>query len=376
MNTDRTAKRVVMITGGHVTPAIAAIDEMRVRYPSWQIVFVGRKVAIEGERVLSEEYHLVTKMGLTFLPLVAGKLKREGGIGAAISLAKIPIGFVQSLWYVWRERPDIIVSFGGYVALPVVIAGWIVRVPVVTHEQTRVPGLANRIIARMAVRTCISFPDSQNARGLSGELIYTGLPIRSSVFHPPKTTSFPLPQEGKPLMLVVGGSTGAKSINSVVYDALPRLLDTWTVIHQVGRISQGTALRVKASLARRKESYIPVPYLSETDYSWAMNHADIVIGRSGANTVTELAAAGKVALFIPLPWSAGNEQYHNARFLEEAGSARILTQDRLSAASLLKAIHLLMHNKNERNRIAKNIAQEIPRDGAARLVDAIFGVMG
>lgn len=368
MNTLHT-KRRIMMTGGHVTPAIATIQELKSQHPEWDILFVGRRVAFEGEQTLSEEYRLITAMHIPFFPVTAGRLKREGGLAAVVPLLKVPVGFVQALLsHVLRHRPDIIVSFGGYVALPVVLAGWLLRVPVVTHEQTRKPGLANTLISALAKRTCVSFAGTT---GLSGKVVYTGLPMRGSVFHPPKDPSFPLPKEKRPMLLFVGGSTGAKSVNTVVYEALPELLKTYTVIHQVGRISLSRATEMKRGLISDADHYIVLPYLSASDYSWALHAATLVIGRSGANTVFEIAAVGKVALFVPLPWAANNEQFYNALYLKDAGSADILKQHRLSPESLCSYIRGMMDTLDEHQRKATAFAKTIPHDGAVRLVRVI-----
>ncbi len=368
MNTHIHQKRRIMITGGHVTPAIATIQEIRSLHPDWDIVFVGRRTAFEGEQTLSEEYRLISAMHIPFFPITAGRLKREGGIAAAVALCKVPVGFIQALVHLIRHRPDIIVSFGGYVALPVVVAGWLLRVGVVTHEQTRKPGIANQMISALAKRTCVSFPDT---KGLSGHVVYTGLPMRGSVFHPPKEPSFPLPEGKRPILLIVGGSTGAASVNAVVYDALPALLKTYTVIHQVGRISLARATDVKHALIRDADQYVVLPYISESDYSWALRHATMVLGRSGANTVFEIAATGKVALFIPLPWAANNEQYYNALYLQQAGSASILNQNKLSPDALCTHIQEIMDSLEKREQAAKTFAISVPHDGAARLVRVI-----
>ncbi len=364
-----TVKKKVMVTGGHVTPAIATIDALMKNHPEWQIVFVGRKTALEGDRTLSEEYRLINAKHIRFLSIIAGRLKREGGVRAFITLMKVPVGFVQAVWDVLTERPDVIVSFGGYVGLPVVAAGWILRVPIVTHEQTRRPGLANRIISRFATRTCVSFPG--DTVGLHGNLIYTGLPLRESVLHPQLTSSITLPKKKRPLLLVVGGSTGARSMNTIIYEALPALLRTFTVLHQVGRISVNKSIEVRSSLIENRDHYIPIPYLSEDEYAWVLHRAKLVIGRSGANTVMEIAVVGKVALFVPLPWSAGNEQYFNALFLKEAGSAEILPQKDLSLNALVQTVTRMMDEYADRDRRAALLAVQVPHDGSLKLVRVI-----
>jgi len=365
----------IMITGGHITPALAVIAELKTMHPGVRSGCAGRKTATEGAHTLSEEYRIIRDMRIPFAALSAGRLKRDGGPRAVTSLLKVPVGFVQALRYVRMYTPDIIVSFGGYVALPVVIAARLFRIPVITHEQTTRPGLANRIISRLSEVTCTGFPPEVLRGGLSGKVIYTGLPIRAGVFAPPKKTDLPVPEDDLPLLLIVGGSTGAVSVNTVVYRALPELVSRYRVIHQVGRPSLSRAREEKRGLTAHADRYIPVPYLPEPEYAWALAHAALIIGRSGANTVTEIAATGKTALFIPLPWASGNEQHYNAKVLADAGSADILLQDTLTDRGLVRAIARMLAESGKHAEAAARIAKTIPRDGAHRFAEVVDTVL-
>ncbi len=286
----------ILVTGGHITPALATIESIRARYPNWKITFVGRKTSIEGSRVHSEEYTLVNALGIPFVSLVAGRIKRDGSLWTLWSLVKIPIGFVQAFFILLTRRPTLVLSFGGYIAVPIVVAAWILQIPVVTHEQTTHVGLANRFIARLATRTCVSFP---NTEGLFGKnVVVTGLPMRSKVFVASTKAPFRLPTD-KPMIFITGGSTGSVSVNKIVFSALETLLASYTVVHQVGRISLEQATQIKNALpVALQERYISVPYLDEQSYTWVLDHAALVVGRSGANTVMELAARGAIALLF------------------------------------------------------------------------------
>lgn len=364
-----------MITGGHLTPALATIEEMQRIHPEWAIVFVGRKVAIEGSATQSEEYRIITGLGLPFLPISAGRLKRDGGISALWSLFKIPMGFVTAARFVLREKPSLILSFGGYIALPVVWWAWVLKIPIVTHEQTTRPGLANQIIARLATNICVSFPQAAALLGRNERTEVTGLPMRREVFMVPKENPFGNPFT-PPVLLVVGGSTGSTSINDVVFASLSTLLSEYTLIHQVGRVSLAKAEKIHEFLdTQLKSRYVPMAYLSADAYSFALHNATIIIGRSGANTVTEIAVAGKTAIFIPLPWAANNEQYHNAVVLKDAGSSVILEQKNLSVATLTDTIRKVAGELEDRQQKAKRFAEKIPHDGAFRLVTVIDRIL-
>lgn len=363
----------ILVTGGHITPALATIEAIRIRYPNWKIMFVGRKTSIEGSRVYSEEYTLVNALGIPFVSLVAGRIKRDGSLWTLWSLIKIPIGFVQAFFILLTKRPTLVLSFGGYIAMPVVVAAWLLRVPVVTHEQTTHVGLANRLIARLATRTCVSFPNTQ---GLVGQQVtLTGLPMRRKVFVSSAKAPFRLPSD-KPMIFITGGSTGSVSVNNIVFAALDTLLASYTIVHQVGRISLERATKIKNALPiALQDRYVFVPYLDEQSYTWVLDHATLVVGRSGANTVMELAARGAIALFVPLPWASGNEQYTNATYMENAGSAVVIQQKNLTRDELVRTIHRMIADAKNLKTAAAKFTHSVPRDGADKLVDVVFDVV-
>lgn len=360
----------IMMTGGHITPAIATIEEIRSRFPDWKVVFVGRKYALEGAKVVSEECRLIKDMDIRFLPIIAGRLKREGSLSTLVTLCKVPVGLVQACLFVLREKPDMIVSFGGYVALPVALSARVFGVPIVTHEQTTRLGLANRIIAWVATKICISFPDTAKIFSKKDRVVMTGLPIRKDVLTPPLDAPFSLPSP-LPILLVVGGSTGSVSVNEAVFAALPELLKTYNVIHQVGRYSNERSQKIISSLPENlRNRYVVQSYLSPREYSWALHACSLVIGRSGANTVTEIALVGAISICIPLPWSANNEQLYNAKELVKYGSV-ILPQKKLSSKTLITTIESVMANIDERKAMAVRASETLPHDGAKRFVDVI-----
>lgn len=364
-------KPTIFICGGHVTPALALIEELTKR--DARIVFAGRKYALEGSRQVSEEYRLVHDKRVQFLSLTAGRLQRKFTWQTIPSLLKIPVGLIQALFYTIRFHPAVIVSFGGYVALPVSLAGATLGIPVITHEQTRVIGLSNRIIGRIAKKICVTFPEM--LKGISKEKgVYTGLPIRREMFTPPSTASYRFPD--RPLLYIAGGSLGAKSLNDIVFQAIPKLTDTFTILHQVGRVNMEKATEVSHALSDKTERYIPVPYLSVNDLSWVLSRAAIYVGRSGANTVVELAALGKIAILVPLPWAAGNEQYVNAKWLEDNGGAMIVPQDSLTPESLVEHILSVWKDRQTYEKRAKKFSSLVPRDGARSMSTEVLSLIG
>lgn len=364
-------RKTIFIAGGHLTPALAVIEEIQRRNIPWDIVFVGRKLALEGEKAPSVEYQEIHRMGIPFLPLTTGRLTRTLTPLSFWSWFKIPVGFVQAFYYVLFKRPALIVSFGGYVALPVAVAAACLGIPVVTHEQTAVMGLANRIIGHFSRKIFLSFPKKSSTKH-----ILTGLPIRSALFHPPQRPSFSV-SPVLPLLYITGGSTGAVSLNERVFPIMGRLVSEWVVIHQTGQRSLPSAASVRDNLpADRKGRYLVAPYFSVSDVAWIYHHAAMVISRAGANTVGELAALGKVAMLIPLPWSGGNEQMNNAKFLEVAGSAMVISQNQATPERVLQRSALAMKRKPQMLAAAQKLKRRMVRNGAKRMVDELILLTG
>ena len=363
-------RRTILVTGGHVTPAIAVIDEIRSTHSSWTVVFVGRKYAFVGDRHVSEEFRLIAKRGIPFQHLTTGRLPRYPSLRSLLSLFGVPVGVVQALAYILRVRPDVVMSFGGYVAFPVVLAAKALGVPVVTHEQTHHVGLANRIIARFADRVYVSFKESLPYVP-AGKSELSGLPIRDTILKGSASTSLSVPGE-RNILYITGGSAGAVSLNEIVFPCIPSLVATYTVIHQTGRISESIAREVRRRLPKHlRRYYIAEPFVHEDDLAWILHRARLVIGRSGANTVGEVAVLGIVALFIPLPWSAGGEQRVNAESLARLGSAVVLDQETLTPEKLLDEVAQAdRHYDTYRNRARANLPRD-PRNAVRTIVRGI-----
>ena len=334
-----TYSKTIVIIGGHITPALALMDELKRQHHDWRLVCIGRNVL---------ERALVTQKGVMFLNISAGRLS---------SWYKIPVGFVQAFWDLIRVKPDIVVSFGGYVALPVALSAWILGIPIVTHEQTRIPGLANRIIGRIAAKICLTFEDTEH-RFSKKKVVITGLPIRRELFSSPKKPSFELP--GGDVMYITGGSTGAVSMNELLFDLIPKLVKRYVVIHQTGVPSL-----TKAS-AIRNPRYIAKDFFDVKDVSWILYNAALVVGRSGANTVMEVAMIGKPMICIPLPWSAGSEQFANASWLVKKGLGAILIQKDFTQSRFLGLI---------RTQKTKQTSFEVPFDGSERMAGVINAIL-
>ncbi len=362
----------ILITGGHVTPALALIEELQLSHPEWDLVYIGRVTAIEGSPHASPEKVLVKKRGVRFLPITAGRLTRVFSIHSFISLLKIPVGFLLGLKYLLLEKPDLVVSFGGYIAFPVALAAYMLWVPIVTHEQTLSPGLTNRIIAKFARIICVSFEQTAHVFPIR-KTVVTGLPLRKEFL----TVTKDKPQgikNGENILYVTGGATGAVSLNAIIFQSIRRLLSGFVVVHQTGKISYPQAIRLREELPDNlKDKYVVQDYFDSAHAGWLMHHAKLVIGRSGANTVMELAVLKKRAILVPLPWSSGGEQMKNALWLKSLGLAEILPQDSATVDTLAAMIDKL--SAAQKMKIDSSSLAQIPRDGAKRLSEQIAAIL-
>lgn len=329
----------LIFTGGHHNSALAVAVFMRDTYGA-DIVWIGHRHTSLYDKNDSAEYKEVTKAGIPFKNLIAGKLYKTLDLRQWV---RVPIGFVQAFWYVLRDRPHVIVSFGGYLAVPVVLAGFLLRVPSVTHEQTVVTGLANRLIGRFAQKVFLTWPQSlKHFSSAKAEVV--GLPLRKEIFE--NSGTFDQKDSSLKTIYITAGKQGSHVINVAVVEVLEEILNKYKVIHQCGSTSQFNDFEwldgKRSSLPKHlQERYILRQYIYRDEVGSAFSNAHIVVSRAGAHTVYELAALGIPAVLIPIPWVSHNEQYENAKILEQAGAGYILEQKDLSGASLLQAIDTL-----------------------------------
>ena len=366
-------------TGGHVYPALTTVNALRGMLAEQgrelEVVWVGARGKLE-ERVAEQA-------GIEFLPVATGKLRRaKNPLGMLTwtnikDLARVPWGALQSVSIVRKRKPDVVVGFGGYVAVPVSVAAWLCRRPLVIHEQTVRLGLANRLLARMADSTAVSSPSTLGLLpgGARKRAEVVGNPIRAELFGgQPDRAIAALGLDGfdrnLPTVYVTGGALGARQINNLVTDDLPWLLKQANVIHQCGATQldqvRETADQLSPELKRR---YHLTEFIGgEIPDVFAL--ADLVVARSGAGTISELAALGKPAILIPLASAAGGEQAFNARYLEENGAAKALLGE-VTPDDLRTAIATLLDDPAARARMAAN-ARALGKPDAAQTLAALI----
>lgn len=339
-------KMKVIITGGHMTPALAVLDELLERgVKKENILWVGHKFSMIGDENTSAEYNVVTDRGIKFQDLIAGKLYRKFSWNGVLSLLRIPVGFFQAFFIVTQMQPNFVMSFGGYLAVPVAFWAWLMGTPVYTHEQTVVIGRANKVLQFMAKKVFFSWENSldelSEEERSSGKFILTGNPVRKEIFEK-KNNKFDF-NNGKKTIYITGGNQGSHIINEIILKSLPQLLQKYNVIHQCGSTSVHndveTLTSFRESLSEElKNSYIVQTGFWDDDIGAVFANSDLIVSRSGANIVTEILSLGKTSVLIPIPWTAGDEQTKNAEMVEKMGRGILLKQDVLEKESLLTAI--------------------------------------
>jgi len=364
-------KKKIVITGGHLTPALAVIDEL-IKRGNWEIFYIGRKYTAEGDKTPSLESMVIQEKGLWFIPINFGRLQHKFTRFTITAFLRIPWGFILSFYHLARIKPDVILSFGSYVGVPVVIAGWLLRILIVIHEQTTVVGLGNKINSFFARKICVSWPQNLD-HSTKSKTILTGNPIRHDIFKTNKAILSTLKfEKGKPLILVTGGNQGSHRINVAIEGALEKLLAKYNLFHQTGHLATfGDFERLEEKRdklpAKLKDNYHLKKYVTGEEWGTLLSKADLVISRAGINTITELLALGKPQLLIPIPWLPGDEQTKNAQIVQKIGLTEILHQDDLTPNNLFEKIETMMakiqkyRQAGDKNKslIIKNATQKI-----------------
>ncbi len=308
-------------TGGHVYPGLAVLEALKAAGPV-DVLYVGGRGRVE-ER-------LVARAGIPFAGIPAGGLHGLAIWRAALNLVKLAQGFFAALRLGRRHRPDALFVTGGYAGVPVALAAWALRVPILLYLPDIEPGLAVRLIARLATRIGVTVEDSR-AFLPAHKVVVTGYPIRSEFTGTDRTTArraLGLP-EGEQVLLIFGGSTGARSINLAVVKNLQGLLEVAQVVHISGeRDWPQVAARADELPATARERYHPYPYLHGAAMGHALAAADLAVCRAGASTLGELPYFGLPAVLVPYPY-AWRYQRVNAEWLAARGAAVVLEDARL-----------------------------------------------
>jgi UDP-N-acetylglucosamine--N-acetylmuramyl-(pentapeptide) pyrophosphoryl-undecaprenol N-acetylglucosamine transferase len=347
-------------TGGHVFPALALAGEIRRRRPDAPIVFVGTRRGLEAD--------LVPRAGWPLEFVRARGLVGKGAKARLEGLLALPLAFADSVGILGRHAPRTVVGVGGYASGPLVATAWARRIPTVIHEQNAVPGLTNRVLAKIATR--IAAGTEASAERLGG--VCVGNPVRREFFEVPSLGERAAPRRMR--VLVVGGSQGASILNRLLPGALARAAAKglrFSALHQAGR---GRAADVEALYEKQGlpvENEISVAEFVH-DMPEAFAAADLVVARAGAMTVAEVAAAGRPAVFIPFAGATHGHQEANARALEALGGAMVLTEEQATEGSVGGAIAALLGDPARLRAMGDAARRSARPDAAARLCDIVF----
>lgn len=327
----------ILVSGTHFTPAVAVIEELK-KFKGVEIVYVGRKTTMEGDKTQSIESRVLPELNVKFIPIIAGRLQRVLTPYTIPALLKIPIGFIQALYIILSERPDVLLSFGGYVAVPLVFWGWFWSIPIMIHEQTLISGLANKISALFAQRIALSFKQGSFK---NEKVILTGNPVRNDIFRHGEELTLEYEKIFKtawnkklPVILVTGGNQGSHILNLAIEKILDKLLHISAVIHVTGDNKFHDFERLEEL---QNDHYLTKKWIGR-EWGEILSKVDLVISRAGINTLVELAYLGKPALVTPIPYLYQDEQNKNALFFKKLGLARILSQNELTSSRFLVEI--------------------------------------
>lgn len=357
-------------TGGHVSPLLAVVEALREHRPDAAFLFLGGRRGLEAE--------LVSRAGVPFHATPMPSLRDpDSRVSLLTRAALFPAAFADALFRVIRFGPDVCLTTGGLVALPVVLAAGLRRVPIYIWTGDVIPGRANRLLARLARRVAITFADAE--RHLPrGKAVLIGNPIRRSLLEWDRTAGrkhFALPPD-EPVVLVTGGSQGSAAINDAVLAALPALLARARVMHHTGGSHLGRAEAKRDTLpVAQRERYRPFAYLRD-DMGAALASADVVIGRASSSSIAEPLAFGVPLVLIPFRAAAEAHQAANARAIAESGAAVVIQESELSAERLSAVVIGLLNDPRRLERMRVAAARAGRPDAASELAADVLRLGG
>ena len=349
-------------TGGHVFPGIAVIERLSQLLGGrpYRIVWLGWSRGMERD--------IVARFSIPFYGIPAGKLRRYLSLRNITDAGAVAAGFFSSLYLLKKLDTALVFSKGGFVSVPPVAAARVLGIPSITHESDLDPGLATQLNARFTNRVLCAYEETTRHPRLSGKAKVTGNPVRSELFAGDRAAGRKLLgiPEGKKVVLVLGGSQGARQINRMVEAVLDRLLEEAAVVHQMG----SAHYREDAPYSRSPH-YLPAAVFTR-EFPHVLAAAALVVCRAGAGTLWENGVLGKPSILIPLgAGSSRGDQVRNASYFAGHGAAEVLSGDEVNAESLLEKCLVLLNDEEKRTRMGERAARLCPSDGAERIAREI-----
>ncbi|MBE5769304.1 MAG: undecaprenyldiphospho-muramoylpentapeptide beta-N-acetylglucosaminyltransferase [Clostridiales bacterium] len=351
----KTNRKIVLTGGGtlgHVTPHLALIP--RLMEQGYEIHYIGTEKGMEAAKIRSIP-------GVTYHAVKSGKLRRYFSWQNFTDPFRVLAGAFQSARLMGKIRPDVCFSKGGFVAVPVVVGAWLHRIPVLCHESDLTPGLANKLCKPFARKIATTFPECAQALGDKAEM--TGTPMRPELFSGSRAKGLSLLHfDGvKPVLMMMGGSSGAQAVNAALRAALPRLTEIFDVAHICGKGNLDDTLE-------GTPGYTQVEFL-DADLPDALAAADCVLSRAGSNALMEFQALAKPLLLVPYPKGASRgDQILNANSMSKRGLCRVLLQEDMTADTLYDA---LVSTWQDRETLVAAVKAAPPADGTQRVLEMI-----
>ncbi len=350
-------------TAGPVTPLLAVAEEIKITHPIAKFLLVGTRKGPEAE--------MAEKAGIEFVSIPAGKLRRYFSIKNFGTPFFTIAGFFKAFNIIRKFKPDCIFGAGSFVQVPVVWAAWFLRIPVVLHQQDLQPSLANTICQIAAKKITVTFEDSVtdflSGSGLlykhnkEDKVIFTGNPFRKNLLNFTREQGlkeFNLVPD-MPVLLVLGGGTGAAFLNELIENSLPALTKSVQIIHSTGH---------NKSKLQATKNYHSFEFISSMGAAYAA--ADIVLCRAGLSTITELSNLEKLSIIVPMPKS---HQELNAFLLAKLDAAIVVNQERLNSSILTGLVRKLLFEHNLQQELKKNISKVMPKNSVTKIAEIIVG---
>ncbi|MEK7652360.1 MAG: undecaprenyldiphospho-muramoylpentapeptide beta-N-acetylglucosaminyltransferase [Patescibacteria group bacterium] len=353
-------------TGGHFYPIIAVAEEIR--------------EIVKDENLLEPDLFFLApdvydkralfELGIEYKKISAGKLRRYFSLMNFFDLFKTGWGIVKSVFVVFNIFPDVIFSKGGYGSFPVILASKIFKIPLIIHESDSVPGKVNMWAGKFAKKIAISYPEASNYFPKE-KVALTGNPIRKELLKPSKTGAeeFLKLEKDVPVIFIIGGSLGSQTINNVIIDSLPKLVEKYQIIHQTGEKNFADVKNladIELKNSKYKNRYKPFSYLNTIAMKMSAGVADLIISRAGS-TIFQIAVWGVPSIIIPITNSNGDHQRKNAFNYASSGSAIVIEENNLSDDILISQVEEIMGNETKRNNMI-NATKSFAKTDSAKII--------
>jgi len=367
-------KRIVLVgggSGGHFYPLIAVAERLNDRSSQTEdleLYYMGPEPYSEDDLVSNN---------ITFVKIPTGKRRKYFSILNFFDTFKILFGFFFAVVKLYKIYPDVVFSKGGYTSVPVVLAAWVLRIPIMIHESDTKAGSANKLGAKFARYIAIGFKDAAKDFPAKKTAL-TGIPLRAAFL---QSVANPLQQLGlptdKPMLLVTGGSIGSQRINNLILESLDDLLPTFTILHQTGEVNEETVRQTSSQLITNTElltNYFVKGNLTASEMHLAQSAAAIIISRAGTGTIFEIAQKGKPAILIPIPEDISHDQRTNAYSYARSGAASVLEEANLTDGLLTAEINRIMNDTDTYKEMSAAAITFAGDDAALSIANTLIGI--